>query len=88
MQEDCEEIYPAVLYNIMYGDRVRREISNMDTPVCAQFYGPETHHHDGKLNMIFLVMLQKLNVLKAKGVELLRWSQWTAIKCKVLLMHG
>ena len=63
MQEECEEIYPAVLHNIMHGSAAERELNNGDTPFLAELFGPSaTNKHSGKYNMMFLLTSSKFNV--------------------------
>ena len=48
MHEECDEIYPASLYNIMYGREAKNELDNTQTPFAGMVYGPESHGHHGK----------------------------------------
>ena len=63
MQEGCEENHQAVLHNIMYGREAQRVINTADTPFVTRFYGPPSHGHHGKYNIVFLFLLCKFNVL-------------------------
>ena len=60
MQEDCDEIYPAVLVNIMKGQEAYNNLRNQNTIFQTKTYGPIPQDQNG--NMLLLYALQNFNV--------------------------
>ena len=48
MQEDCDEIYPAVLVNIVRDQEAYDIMNNPNSPFLARFYGPAPQDQNGK----------------------------------------
>ena len=48
MQEDCDEIYPAVLVNIVRDQEAYDIMNNQNSPFLARFYGPAQQDQNGK----------------------------------------
>ena len=56
MQDGCEEIYPAVLSNIIDGNEAFRQLNNADGPFVWKMYGPQSQNRNGKLNIVHVEM--------------------------------
>ena len=41
MQEECKEIYPAVLVNSLWGQEAKRQWNNINNPFAGKVYGPQ-----------------------------------------------
>ena len=48
MQDDCDEIYPAVLVNILRGQQAYNSIDDLNTPFQTKIYGPPPPDQNGK----------------------------------------
>ena len=48
MQEECDEIYPAVLVNTMRGQRVYSYLDDINTPFLTTLYGPPPQDQNGE----------------------------------------
>ena len=48
MQDECDEIYSAVLINTMQGNAAGRQLNEADTPFLGIMYGPERKVKNGK----------------------------------------
>ena len=60
MQDGCDDIYPAVLTNIIYGRQARRQLDNIESPFLWRMYGPLSQDRNGK--QIMDVLLKNDNV--------------------------
>ena len=47
MQDECDEIYPAVLVNSFQGSRTRKRLEDVNTPFVAIMYGPPGQNNNG-----------------------------------------
>ena len=47
MQDECDEIYPAVLVNSFQGSRTRKRLEDVNTPFVAIMYGPPRQNNNG-----------------------------------------
>ena len=41
MQDGCDEIYPAILVNILHDQEANRELYDKSTPFFGKLYGPQ-----------------------------------------------
>ena len=48
MQDECDEIYPAVLSNVLRGQDAYDCLENTNTPFLSKAYGPAVQYQDGK----------------------------------------
>ena len=57
MQDECDEIYSAVLRNTMHGNAAERQLNMANPPFLGMIFGPESQDENGKESIVFLFNL-------------------------------
>ena len=52
MQDECDEIYSAVLHNTMQGIAARRQLNEADTTFMTVIHGPQRQVKNSKYNLV------------------------------------
>ena len=60
MQDECDEIYPAVLVNSIYGSYAERKLHEADTPFVAKMYGPQKQNKNGEYKVLYTAKFHKM----------------------------
>ena len=69
MQDECGEIYSAVLHNTIHGYAAERQLNEANTVFLGMIFGPESQDENGKENTVFLFnLLAGLKLVICKNV--------------------
>ena len=69
MQDECGEIYSAVLHNTIHGYAAERQLNEANTVFLGMIFGPESQDENGKENIVFLFnLLAGLKLVICKNV--------------------
>ena len=57
MQDECDEIYSAVLRNTVHAYAAERQLNEANTVFLGMIFGPESQDENGKENIVFFFNL-------------------------------